>query len=234
MRKFKKLAMNNLPIINFDRRGLRITGKKYHPVVVFYTANDVWYLNSRSLNYRGTSSPKRFFSGEIKLIDNDGYESLVDLTSIQVMDKKQFHSYFAEEEFTRLDNLIDDRQCKEIITGLFERINDGEKVFTIQRVNLDFNEGKCKVRNEIIFSKVEKLKSSLTFEESSQIANLKQILRQLNEVDEQDLSWFTEQDNVQLEIRKHKNTLINSEKAKKQKVMEEESDSQAFAFKLKM
>ncbi|QJR43486.1 hypothetical protein HLA87_01640 [Mycoplasma miroungigenitalium] len=228
--------MNNLPIINFDRRGLRITGTKYHPVVVFYTGNDVWYLNSRSLNYRGTSSPKRFFSGEIKLIDNDGYESLVDLTSIQVMDKKQFHSYFAEGEFSRLDNLIDSRQCKEIITGLFERINDEKnKVLTIQRINLELNNGKYQAHNKIIHSQPNKLTDTpLTFEESTQIANLKQILRQLNKVDVQDLSWFTEQDNVQLEIRKHKNTLINSEKVQKQKVVEEESDSQAFTFKLKM
>ncbi|MBU4693425.1 hypothetical protein KQ878_00805 [Mycoplasma zalophidermidis] len=137
MKKFKERSGPRLGTINFDSNSYPILNPTHHPVVVFYVNNEVWYLNSET--YKGI-----IHDGTILIKDPNGYENLVDTTAINIMDRKEFESFYKKSEFTDLTNVADSKEAIRIYSRLEQNFLDKDKMvdnkncLTIQRVSFDF------------------------------------------------------------------------------------------------
>ncbi|WP_156935944.1 Mbov_0400 family ICE element protein [Mycoplasmopsis primatum] len=98
--------------------------RDYHPLVVFYTDEYVYYLTAKSLIDRDTQLKRKVYSENVSFNEgllNNNYGEIVNCTSINIMERKEFENLF------ELDNeingsIIDNEKFKIIINKLYENI----------------------------------------------------------------------------------------------------------------
>lgn len=120
----------------------------YHPLVVFYNDDYVYYLTAKSLFDRKTNKRRDEFGENITfengLLD-EKHGAIVNCTSINIMKREEFESLF-ELENQYNNSMISDEKYKRIIEKLVWNIENHNVVFhqaivfcdEKERINIEF------------------------------------------------------------------------------------------------
>ncbi|WP_406615924.1 Mbov_0400 family ICE element protein [Mycoplasmopsis hyopharyngis] len=158
--KFVRIKKDNFKEIetNFDKNGKVITkNNQYitHPVILFVTDKNVYYLNARSATKNNTEDKKNKFKSEIELHFEKDKSSYVDMSSIQIMNKEDFFTIYDKSKIFDLNNYQNSDEKKEFYKYFFNFLSQHKEQITIQEIKLEKNP--YKTYSNFLHSDIEKI-----------------------------------------------------------------------------
>ncbi|WP_406615212.1 Mbov_0400 family ICE element protein [Mycoplasmopsis hyopharyngis] len=156
---------------NFSKEGQIIRKNEQsitHPVIVFMTNTDVYFLNARSA--KNTRYEWRRKQGSEFLIEfNNKKPSYVDMSSIQIMNRNDFFKIYVKDKVLNLNNCVSEQQEREFYFEFRNYILHNKKL-TIQYVNLKNKN----TSNKVIFSNIDSVNVEWNLKNKNKILGLAQ------------------------------------------------------------
>ncbi|MBU4693966.1 hypothetical protein KQ878_03690, partial [Mycoplasma zalophidermidis] len=184
-----------------DINGIKILAqggrRDIRPLLIFYSANDIYFLNART----GYDSRKKH-KGEILVRFNGSIEkSYINTSSIHVMKSEEFFKFYKNNQHNPVYQL-NNKDTKNVIDGLNKSLESDH--LTIQRISV--NE-KFKSVNEVLFST--KIENDLPLNENfdkrylvqtnesvATVLHLRALIKHLKVMDDEELTNYRNAENV--------------------------------------